>query len=470
LIDFSSPSMYPSIKTQFHLLMENLVSVASEEAEQLLLGRMICSPEDRKQGCDLLREDYFYFSENRRIYQVLQKLEQNQKPAELPLLIEELKATKQLESVKGVDYLMQLAQSAPSPIHLESYAQIVKNNWAKRQIIEELKKAGAEIGNIQDVPNFLDLFTQKFQKISKHLSPSEAHSFFEISKGSERGEYLKALEKRKDFFREHNKPYVDGIPTGYSDLDQVIGGFGNSNLMILASRPGMGKTALALNFATRISKDHSIGIISLEMSSEQLYERVLSIESEISGSTIREGRVSDEEWNKIIEVEPQISRLPIYVQEGGCFIQELVAKTRFLKEEKGIQLLIIDYLQLVKSKGETRIIEISNITRDLKNLAVELHLPILCLSQLSRKVEERTNHRPLLSDLRESGTIEQDADVVTFLLRPDYYNENDRPNEAELIVAKNRHGKTGTVSLYFSKSFAKFNSLDSGENEENDFF
>lgn len=451
-------------------MMENLVSVASQEAEQLLLGRMVNSVEDRKLGCDLLSQAYFYFSENRAVFQALQMLEQKLKPAELQLLIEEMKGSKQLDSVGGIDYLFQLAQSAPSPIHLESYVQIVKNNWAKRQIIEEVNKVGAEIGTIQDVPSFLDLFTQRFQKISKHLSLSEANSFFEISKGSERGEYLKALEKRRDYFRKHNKPYVDGISTGYPDLDQVIGGFGNSNLMILASRPGMGKTALALNFAARIAVNHPIGIISLEMSSEQLYERVLSIESEISGSTIREGRVSDEEWNKIIQIEPKISRLPIYVQEGGCFIQELIAKTRFLKEEKGIQLLIVDYLQLVKASGETRLVEVSNITRDLKNLAIELHLPILCLSQLSRKVEERTNHRPLLSDLRESGTIEQDADVVTFLLRPDYYNENDRPNEAELIVAKNRHGKTGVVSLFFSKSFAKFDSLDSGDNEENDSF
>ena len=191
---------------------------------------------------------------------------------------------------------------------------------------------------------------------------------------------------------------------------------------------------------------------------------------EVPGDVIREGRATDEEWSKLAAFEPQLAKLPIFIQEGSHFLNDLVTKVRHLKEEKNIQLLMIDYLQLLRAAGETRLMEISNITRDLKNLAMELHIPIVCLAQLSRKVEERTNHRPLLSDLRESGSIEQDADVVMFLLRPDYYDEHDRPGEADLIVAKNRHGKTGEVSLFFSKKFAKFDPLTSVKETEDDPF
>lgn len=450
--------------------MSETIDIASLDAEALVLGRMINSKEDRRAVCGSLHAHHFFYSEHRLLFSTLFKFYEEDKPNEVYLLLEFLKNEGLLEKIKGADYVLSLAQTAPSPIHLPSYIAIIKNNWAKREALEEVKKFSVEISRTQDIPSFLDSFSKRFANLSKNLSASSIASFSEISASYGKAGYLSELIFRREYFQKHKKPFVDGVSSGYPDLDETIGGFGNSNLIILASRPGMGKTALALNFAQRISKEHSMGFVSLEMSSIQLYERMLSLEAEVPGDVIREGRSNDQEWKKILNAEPNIFKLPIYIQEGSCFLNELTTKARHLKEEKDIKLLFIDYLQLIRASGETRLMEISNITRDLKNLAIELHIPIVCLAQLSRKVEERTNHRPLLSDLRESGSIEQDADVVMFLMRPDYYDDNDRPGEADLIIAKNRHGKTGDISLYFSKNFAKFDSIISGAQEENDFF
>ncbi|MCB1116857.1 MAG: DnaB-like helicase C-terminal domain-containing protein, partial [Chlamydiia bacterium] len=355
-------------------------------------------------------------------------------------------------------------------IHLQSYIAILKNHWVKREILEEVKKLSSEIHAAHDMPSFLEQFTNRFNSISKNLSLDSAYSFAEISALHGDSGYLSELKFRRDYFIKNKKAFVDGVPTGYSDLDETIGGFGNSNLIIIASRPGMGKTALALNFASRIAPSCPLGFISLEMSSIQLYERMLSMKAEVAGDIIREGKSNESDWKRIQEAEPSIAQLPIFIQEGGYFLNDLTTKVRHLKEEKGIKLLIIDYLQLLRATGETRLMEVSNITRDLKNLAMELHIPIVCLAQLSRKVEERTNHKPLLSDLRESGSIEQDADVVMFLVRQDYYDKNEKPGEANLIIAKNRHGKTGEVSLHFSKNYAKFEPLLKGDFESDDLF
>lgn len=442
-----------------HLSMSETLEIASQDTEALLIGRMINSTGDRKLCCEILSPHHFFYSEHRVLFETLSYLYRKDQPNEVHLLIEHLKSVSLLEKAKGADYILTLAQTAPTPLHLESYISILKNSWAKREALEEIKKFSLGISKTRDIPNFLDSFLKKFTLISKDLSSSSALSFAEISALSGKSGYLSELAFRRSYYQAHNKPFIDGVSTGYQDLDNTIGGFGNSNLIIIASRPGMGKTALALNFSQRIAQNHPIGFISLEMSSIQLYERMLSMESEVPGDVIREGRSTDVEWDKIEKAEPKVSKLPVYIQEGSYFINDIITKARHLKEEKEIKVLVIDYLQLLRSTGENRLMEVSNITRDLKNIAMELHIPIVCLAQLSRKVEERTNHRPLLSDLRESGTIEQDADVVMFLLRPDYYDEKDRPNEADLIIAKNRHGKTGEVSFHFSKNFAKFDPL-----------
>ncbi|MCB1115574.1 MAG: replicative DNA helicase [Chlamydiia bacterium] len=450
--------------------MPETLEIASQEAEALLLGRMINSEGDRKLCVELIKPHFFFFIEHRTIFDALQYLHQQDKPSEVHLILDYLKSRKLLEKAKGTNYVLDLAQTAPSPIHLQSYISILKNHWVKREILEEVKKLSAEIHSAHDMPTFLDHFTNRFSSISKNLSLDSAKSFAEISALEGKSGYLSELAFRRDYFLKHKKAYVDGVSTGYSDLDETIGGFGNSNLIIIASRPGMGKTALALNFASRIAPNCPLGFVTLEMSSIQLYERMLSMEAEVAGDIIREGKSNEEEWKKIQAGEPNVAKLPIYIQEGSYFLSDLITKVRHLKEEKGIKLLIIDYLQLLRATGETRLMEVSNITRDLKNLAMELHIPIVCLAQLSRKVEERTNHKPLLSDLRESGSIEQDADVVMFLMRQDYYDAQERPGEADLIIAKNRHGKTGEVSLHFSKNFAKFDPLLKGSYAQDDIF
>lgn len=450
--------------------MAETTEIASQDAESLILGRMLNSSDDKKICCEALNQHHFFYAEHRLLFDTLSLFNKEKKPNELHLLIEYLKRQNLLKKTKGAEYIIGLAQTAPSPIHLESYISILKHHWAKRESLEEIKKFSSEISHAHDIPNLLEMFSKRFSAISKKFLSSSASSFAEISSLEGESSYLSNLAFRRAYYQKHHKPFVDGVSTGYQDLDSVIGGFGNSNLIIIASRPGMGKTALALNFAQKIAPHCPIGLVSLEMSSIQLYERMLSMNCEIPGDVIREGKATDQEWAKIETLEPQLAKKPIFIQEGSHFLNDLVAKARHLKEEKNIQLLIIDYLQLLRATGETRLMEISNITRDLKNLAMELHIPIVCLAQLSRKVEERTNHRPLLSDLRESGSIEQDADVVMFLLRPDYYDEQDRPGEADLIVSKNRHGKTGDVSLFFSKKFAKFDPLTSIEETEDDPF
>lgn len=450
--------------------MTQNVEIASQDAEALLLGRMLNSLDDRKTCSELIKPFYLFYREHRVIFECLTHLQQESKPCEIHLVLDYLKSRKLLEKAKGANYIIELAQTAPSPIHLQSYIAILKNHWVKREILEEVKKLSSEIHNAHDMPSFLEEFSNRFNSISKNLSLGSAHSFAEISILQGSSGYLSELKFRRDYFIKHKKAFVDGVPTGYNDLDETIGGFGNSNLIIIASRPGMGKTALALNFASRIAPTFPLGIISLEMSSIQLYERMLSMEAEVPGDVIREGKSTESEWERIQKAEPNVSKLPIFIQEGSYFLNDLTTKVRHLKEEKGVKLLIIDYLQLLRASGETRLMEVSNITRDLKNLAMELHIPIVCLAQLSRKVEERTNHKPLLSDLRESGSIEQDADVVMFLLRQDYYDESARPGEADLIVAKNRHGKTGEVALHFSKKFAKFDQLLKGNDAPDDLF
>ncbi|MDN3505440.1 MAG: replicative DNA helicase [Rhabdochlamydiaceae bacterium] len=441
--------------------MSSVEAMVSTEAENLLLGRMINSLTDAKACCQELQNHHFYTKENRILFSCMQLYIESNQPFEMPLLIEFLKRENKLLSVGNITRILELSQLAPGAIHIEHYMSILKESWAKRWGFQTVNEFLAELKQSKNITLSFEEFSKKFSKQAKKLNSTQSLSFASISKKDGAKGYINILDERRKYFNKYKKPFVDGVPSGYPDLDEIVGGLGNSNLIILASRPGMGKTAFALNLAQKIADKSSIGIISLEMSSMQLYERMISIESEIPGNKLREGKISNEEWGKLLSIEEKVSKMPIFIQEGISNLSEIITQVRVLKEEKGIELLIIDYLQLLQAKGETRLLEISNITRELKNLAMELHIPIVCLAQLSRKVEERNEHRPLLSDLRESGSIEQDADVVMFLLRHEYYDKNDRPGQAELIVAKNRHGQTGTAHLYFANMLAKFSSYSS---------
>lgn len=444
--------------------MNQAIIFASEEAEQLLLGRMLNNENDCNHCLEHLNPDNLFFSENKNVFELIADLKENKKAITLITLKEALKDSELSKKVGGFPYITSLMTLAPSPIFLEEYIKIVKDYWGKREFSRmvadfSLKLKANKSFNLEKT---LASFPKKIDSISRSLVSNHSISFSEISRGGERS-FIADYGFRREYFKKNNKPYVDGVSTGYIDLDNMLGGFLNSNLLILASRPGMGKTALALNFAKKVADHVPVGFISLEMTSNQLYERILSMETGVSGSRIREGKSSDLEWEKLKKAEKEISNLPIFVTEGCYELKEICTKARFLKKEMGIKFLIIDYVQLMSAKGENRLAEVSAITRSLKNLSIELHIPILGLAQLSRKVEERADHRPFLSDLRESASLEHDADSVLFLLRQDYYDKYTNPGQAELIIAKNRHGQTGEVLLSFiheSGNFLDFSKED----------
>jgi replicative DNA helicase len=320
-----------------------------------------------------------------------------------------------------------------------------------------------------DVHACLDEAQKMFFMISQTANPSAGLLVSDILKGSKATSglpYLKEIQERQERFStlgpEASK--ITGIPTGFIDLDKVINGLGNSHLIILACRPAMGKTALSLNIAQNVSFKHKIpvGIFSLEMSAEQLVHRMVCSAAEVESEKIQTGSLNGTEYQRIVSSVNQIQNHVIIIDDQpGLKVTDLRARARRMKESHNIGLLIIDYLQLLSGSGsnrnqESRQMEISEISRMLKNLARELNIPILCCSQLSRKVEERTGHRPVMSDLRESGSIEQDSDIVMFLYRREYYDPNDKPGMAEVIVAKNRHGPVGNVQLTYRKELAQF--------------
>ncbi|HEY4832968.1 MAG TPA: replicative DNA helicase, partial [Waddliaceae bacterium] len=383
---------------------------------------------------------------------------------------EELKRQNKLQAVGGPGYVTTLAQYAGTSAHIEEYVYIVHDKSLLRRMIHASqiveKKA---LDEPHDVMQTLDEAQQLFFQISQSSKTMQGVLIGEILTGVKSESsmpFLEELEKRQEKFRElgPNDSGITGISTHFVDLDKILNGFNNSNLMILAARPAMGKTALAINLAENICFKNNIpvGIFSLEMSAEQLVHRIIASQSEVEAEKIKRGNISPEEFQRINESVHTIKNHPLVVDDQpGLGITDLRARARRMKESYGIGFLVVDYLQLLSGSGsyranESRQLEISEISRGMKNLARELNIPILCLSQLSRKVEERQGHRPMMSDLRESGSLEQDSDVVMFLFRREYYDKNDKPGMAELIIAKNRHGPIGNVNLAYRKEIVQF--------------
>jgi replicative DNA helicase len=327
------------------------------------------------------------------------------------------------------------------------------------------KNALDEPQNVQEV---LDDAQQLFFKISQSANPQSGVLIKEVLlgvKSESSAPFLRDLQEKQEQFqlRGPNDPGITGIPTLFTDFDKMINGLGNSNLMILAARPAMGKTAFALNIAENVCFKNQIpvGIFSLEMSADQLVHRLICSQSEVESDKIKTGSLNGVEFQRVVASVNEMQKYTMVIDDQpGLKITDLRARARRMKESYGIGFLVIDYLQLISGSGtrssENRQNEISEISRLLKNLARELNIPILCLSQLSRKVEERPGHRPMMSDLRESGSIEQDADMVMFLLRREYYDPNDKPGMAELIIGKNRHGGVGIVNLTYRKEIVQF--------------
>ena len=442
----------------------------SKEAEKLVLGMMFSSVNALNVAADTLLPEDFYFKEHQLVFHVLQEAYRNDRPADVHLVNEELKRRDELKEVGGIVALTEIAHYAGTSAYIEEYVNVVKDKALLRRMIstasEMEKKAQQEPS---DVLSFLDECQSKLYTISQEKSAKEGFLLRDILSGvraSTKLPFLKELQDRQEEFltKGPNQAHFTGLSSHFLDVDKMINGLCPSQLLILAARPSMGKTALALNIAQNVAfrTKEPVGIFSLEMNSEELLHRLICSESEVESEKIKNGSLTGSEYQKVVAAVNEMQKHTMIIDDQpGLKISDLRSRARRMKEMFNIKLLVIDYLQLLSGpkasyNSDNRQNEISEISRMLKNLARELNIPVICLSQLSRKVEERQGHRPMLSDLRESGSIEQDADIVMFLFRREYYNPQDKPGTAELIVAKNRHGKVGDIQLVYKKSLALF--------------
>jgi replicative DNA helicase len=443
---------------------------SSKESEMMILGCMLTSQDALNIAADSLSALDFYFPEHQIIFGLMQESFHKDKPADVHLIAEELKRQEKLNDVGGIPYLTSIAQYAGTSAYIEEYIEIVRDKAILRKMIDASQSIEkAALSEPDDVLSALDEAQTKFFQISQASSRHAGVLLKELLSGSKTESsvsYLKEIQIRQEKFAERgpNDPSVVGIPTHFVDLDKVLNGLSNSNMMILAARPAMGKTALALNIAENVCFKNNIptGIFSLEMTAEQVVHRMICSQADVESEKIKNGSLNGIEYQRIVSTVNYMMDKTLIIDDcPGLKISDLRARARRMKEAFNIGLLIIDYLQLLSGSGSLRSVEnrqneISEISRMLKTLARELNIPIICLSQLSRKVEERQGHRPMMSDLRESGSIEQDSDIVMFLLRREYYDPYDKPGQAELIIAKNRHGSIGSVNLTFRKEIAQF--------------
>lgn len=446
------------------------VAPNSKESEMMVLGCMLTSVNALNIAADFLDDTDFYYTEHKLIFQVLKTAYKGERPADVHLVCEELKRQDRLKAVGGAGYITTLAQYAGTSAYIEEYVNLIRNKSLLRKMISAaqiVEKNALE--EPEDVLDTLDNAQRLFFEISQSAHPEGGAQLKEILSGvkAESGmPYLKELQERQERYLQRGPEDlgITGIRTHFIELDKMLNGFNNSNLMILAARPAMGKTALAVNMAENICfrSKVPVGVFSLEMSAEQLIHRAICSQAEVESDKIKTGALNGAEYQRIVAtVHEMQNHVMVIDDQPGLKITDLRARARRMKETYKIGFLIIDYLQLVSGTGSSRMqenrqSEISEISRMLKNLARELNIPILCIAALSRKVDERAGHRPVMSDLRESGSIEQDADVVMFLLRREYYDPMDKPGMAELIVAKNRHGAVGTVNLVYRKEIAQF--------------
>lgn len=425
----------------------------SVEAEQSVLGSILLDKEAIISVSETLVADDFYKEAHKVIYESMLKLYNNQSEIDLITLADDLRDQGYLNDIGGLPYLTSLSTIVPTTSNIKYYVNIVKDKSVVRQLISaanDIINSGYD-GSLK-IGDVLENAEKKIFDISQERINNDFQQINQVLKDT-----YDMIEK---LYTEKNE--VTGLTTGFRDLNKKINGFQKSDLLLLAARPAMGKTAFALNLVQNASLkgDASVAVFSLEMSKEQLVQRMLSAQSNVELKKIKTGKLGANDWPRIIEAMAVLSEAKIHIDDTpGIKISELRSKCRKLKIEKGLDLVLIDYLQLMEGEGnnESRQQEIAKISRSLKILAKELNCPVVALSQLSRAPEQRADHRPMLSDLRESGSIEQDADIVMFLYRDEYYNpDTERKNIGEVIVSKNRHGETGTVELVWFGEVQKF--------------
>jgi replicative DNA helicase len=428
------------------------------EAEQAVLGAILLDPDALLTALEILDADDFYRTAHTKIFQAMVRLSERREPVDIVTLTAELQAQEILEEVGGVAYLTQLSNSVPTAANVDHYAKIVHEKAVARRLIHvatQIASTGYQAGS--DVSDLLDEAERKIFSLSQERNTKGFTHIKDV--------LLDTFERIEKLYA--NKGAVTGIPSGYPDLDRMLSGFQKSDLIIVAARPSVGKTAFALNIAQNVAvrARQPVAIFSLEMSKEQLVQRILCAEGNLDANRMRTGFLEDEDWPKLSMAVGTLSEAPIFIDDTpGITVSDIRSKCRRLQAEHGLGMILIDYLQLIQGrpgKAENRQQEISEISRTLKGLARELDVPVIALSQLSRSVEQRHDKRPMLSDIRESGSIEQDADVVAFLYREDYYDkDSEKKNIIEIIIAKQRNGPTGTVELVFLKNFNKFVSLE----------
>ncbi len=428
------------------------------EAEQAVIGSMLTDKEAVSSSIEFLKSEDFYREDNKIIFEAMMNLYNRAEPIDLITVKAELESMGKFEQVGGFEYITELPEKVPTTANALKYIKIVEEKSTLRNLIKTANEI-IELGYdpTEDVEDIMEGAEKKIFNIMQNKNQKGYTPIKDI--------LVDSFTQLEELY--NRKRHITGVPTGFSDLDYRTAGLHGSELILIAARPAMGKSAFALNIATNaaLRGNTPVAIFSLEMSKEQMVNRILCSEAMVDSNKVRTGKLEDEDWSKLAEAIGPLSETGIYVDDTpGISITEIRAKCRKLKLEKNIGMVVIDYLQLVQGSNKrngSREQEISEISRSLKILAKEINVPVIALSQLSRAVEQRPDHRPMLSDLRESGAIEQDADIVMFLYRDDYYNEDsEKKNIAEVIIAKHRGGSTGTVDLGWLGSYTKFVNLE----------
>lgn len=446
----------------------------NNEAEQSVLGAIIIDPQLMGETQGVLLPESFYRGAHQHIFRAMMHLFEENSEIDVVTLMDQLTSEGTLSEAGGPQYLAELASNVPTTRNIEYYREIVYKLAAKRNLIrvaDQIAKDGYDSELDLD-----DILSDAERKILELASTRESEGFKDI-----RDVLGQVYENAEEL--DQNSGQTPGIPTGYRDLDQMTAGFNRNDLIILAARPSVGKTAFALNIAQKVAtheSNYTVGIFSLEMGADQLATRMICSSGNVDSNRLRTGTMTDVDWNRFTVAVGKLSKTKIFIDDTpGIRITDLRSKCRRLKQEHGLDMIVIDYLQLIMGSGsrmsDNRQQEVSEISRTLKAIARELECPVIALSQLSRGVEQRQDKRPMMSDIRESGSIEQDADIVAFLYRDDYYNRedgeedddggmepvtNDDNGEIEVIIAKQRNGPTGTVKLHFMKQYNKFTDID----------
>ena len=428
------------------------------EAEQAILGCMLTDKDSVISAIEVLKEEDFYREDNKTIYSAIVSLYAKNEPIDIITVKAELIEQGTFERVGGLAYLAELPEKVPTTANVDKYIKIVEEKAMMRSLIStanEMISLGYD--ETEEVDRIMDMAEKKVFDLTQKKNTKGYTAIKDV--------LVETFAKLEELCNQKGK--LSGTSTGFADLDLKTNGLHDSDLLIVAARPAMGKSAFAINLATNVAlqSGKGVAIFNLEMSKDQVGNRILCSEAMIDSNKVRSGQLEDDDWVKLASTLGRLSEAPIYIDDtAGITIMEIRAKCRKLKIEKDIGLVVIDYLQLIQGSGKknaSREQEISEISRSLKILAKELNIPVIALSQLSRSVEKRDDKRPMLSDLRESGSIEQDADIVIFLYRDDYYNEDsEKKNVAEVILAKHRGGSTGTVDLAWLPSYTKFANLE----------